>query len=101
MGDKQPALLMVSQRGSADTALSLDGKCTALARLPLSGQILDFDCAGSYAALLTGSELTIYDSALVEKALLSETQSARHVSLRADGAAALAHHQQCWLFIPE
>jgi hypothetical protein len=89
------------ETGSADTAISLDSKCTPLARLPLSGQILDFDCAGAYAALLTGSELTIYDTALVEKSLLSDTQSARHISLRADGAAALAHHQQCWLYIPE
>ena len=101
-GDGFALLLMSSyETGSADTAISLDSKCTPLARLPLSGQILDFDCAGSYAALLTGSELTIYDTALVEKSLLSDTQSARHISLRADGAAALAHHQQCWLYIPE
>ena len=97
------ALLLMSsyETGSADTAITLDGSCTALARLPLSGQILDFDCAGAYAALLTGSELTIYDPSLVERALLSDSQGARHVSLRADGAAALAHHQKCWLFIPE
>ena len=86
----------------ADVVCSVENSsCAISARLPLSGQILDFDCAGTYAALLTGSELTIYDPMLVEKSLLSDTQSARYVSLRADGAAALAHHQQCWLYIPE
>ena len=101
-GDGFALLLMSSyETGSADTALTLDKNCTVSARLPLSGQILDFDCAGTYTALLTGSELTVYDPMLVEKSLLSDTQSARYVSLRADGAAALAHHQQCWLYIPE
>ena len=97
------ALLLLSsyETGSADTALTLDGSCAQLGRMSLSGQILDYDCSGSYAAVLSGSELAIYTPSLVERSLLTDTQGARHVSLRGDGAAALAHHQQCWLYIPD
>lgn len=97
------ALLLLSsyETGSADTALTLDGQCAVLAHTALSGQILDFDCAGGYAAILTGSELTIYDRQFVPYARLDDTQGARYAALRDDGSAALAHHQQCWLYIPE
>jgi len=87
--------------GNADEAITLDAQCAQLARLDLSGQVLDFDCAGTYAALLTGSELTIYDRMFAPYAHLTDTQSARHVGLRLDGTAALASRQQCWLYIPE
>ena len=97
------ALLLLSsyETGNADTALTLDDQCTALGRMNLSGQILDFDCSGGYTALLTGSELTIYDQLFAPYSLLEDTQSARYVALRGDGSAALAHHQQCWLYIPD
>lgn len=97
------ALLLTSsyETGNADTAVTLDDQCAVLARMPLSGQVLDHDCAGTYAAILTGSELTIYDRMLAPYAVLEDTQSARYAALRDDGSAALAHHQQCWLYIPE
>lgn len=97
------ALLLFSgySTGNADEAVTLDSQCTQLARLDLSGQILDFDCAGTYAALLTGSELTIYDRMLAPYAHLGDAQSARYVGLRDDGSAALANRQQCWLYVPE
>ena len=100
-GDGFAMLLLSSyETGNADTALTLNGQCTEQGRVNLSGQILDFDCAGSYTALLTGSELTIYDQRFGTYSLLDDTQSARYVALRDDGSAALAHHQQCWLYIP-
>ena len=63
--------------------------------------ILVGSCDGGYTALLTGSELTIYDQLFAPYSLLEDTQSARYVALRGDGSAALAHHQQCWLYIPD
>ena len=85
----------------AGEAFTLDSRCAQLARMELSGQILDFDCTGGYAALLTGSQLTIYDRLLTPYARLEDTQEARYVGLRSDGTAALASRQQCWLYLPE
>lgn len=100
-GEGFAALLLSSySTGNADELLTLDAQCTPLASSPLSGQILDLDCAGGYTALLTGSQLTIYDRTLLPYATLTDTQSARCVGLRRDGSAALASYQQCWLYIP-
>lgn len=97
------ALLLLSgyETGNADEAVTLDGSCAQLAQMSLSGQVLDFDCAGSYAALLTGSELTVYDRTLSTRSRLDDTQGARYTALRRDGSAALADQQSCWLYIPD
>lgn len=87
--------------GNADEVVTLDDKCAQLSRANLSGQILDFDCAGPYAALLFGSEMTVYDRMLAPVNHLDDTQSARYIALRSDGVAALASRQQCWLHVPE
>lgn len=101
-GDGFAMLLFSSySTGNADEVLTLDTQCAQLARLELSGQVLDFDCAGTYAALLSGSELTVYDRMLAVCSQLEDPQSARYVGLRNDGSAALASHQQCWLYIPD
>lgn len=101
-GDGFALLLMSSyETGSADEAVTLDENCARLARMTLSGQILDFDCAGTYAAILTGGDLTVYDRMLATCSRLDDTQGARYTALRQDGCAALADHQQCWFYIPE
>ena len=101
-GDGFAMLLFSSYAsGNADEAITLDPQCAQLARLDLSGQVLDFDCAGTYAALLTGSELVIYDRMFAPYATLADTQDARYLGLRMDGSAALASRQQCWLYVPE
>jgi len=101
-GDGFAMLLFSSYAsGNAGEVFTLDPRCTQLARMELSGQILDFDCTGNYAALLTGSQLTIYDRLLAPCARLEDTQEARYVGLRSDGTAALASRQQCWLYLPE
>ena len=87
--------------GNADEVVMLDDKCAQLSRLTLSGQVLDFDCAGPYAALLSGSEMTVYDRMLAPVSHLEDTQDARYLALRADGVAALASRQLCWLYVPE
>jgi hypothetical protein len=87
--------------GNADEVVMLDNKCAQLSRMTLSGQVLDFDCAGPYAALLSGSEMTVYDRMLAPVSHLEDTQEARYLALRADGVAALASRQLCWLYVPE
>ena len=94
-------LLSSYSTGNADELVMLDDRCSQLSRMDLSGQILDFDCAGPYAALLLGSEMTVYDRMLAPVSHLEDTQSARHIALRADGVAALASRQLCWLYVPD
>ena len=101
-GDGFGMLLLSSYAtGNADEVVMLDDRCSQLSRTELVGQVLDFDCAGPYAALLFGSEMTVYDRMLSPLAHLADTQSARSIALRSDGVAALASRQQCWLYIPE
>ena len=100
-GDGFALLLLGSYRaGSASQAVTVDESGQVVAQLPLSGQILDFDSAGSYCALLSGSTLTIYTSDFREYAVLDSTQGARYMKLSSNGSALLADSQQAWLYIP-
>ena len=65
-----------------------------------SSQLLDFDCAGGYCALLTASRTDIYDSQLRPYASLEHMQGTRYLSLSSDGSAILSTGQQARLFIP-
>lgn len=87
--------------GSAEQAQVIGPEGTVQATLELSGQVLDFDSAGSYCALLTGSTLTIYTAGgLEEYARLDATQGARYAALSSDGSVLLADEQQAWMYIP-
>ena len=91
----------VAEAGSAEQALVIGPDGTVQATLELSGQVLDFDSAGSYCALLTGSTLTIYTAGgLEEYARLDATQGARYAALSSDGSVLLADEQQAWMYIP-
>lgn len=100
-GDGFALLLLGGYRaGSANQALTINQEGEVIAQQTLSGQILDFDSAGNYCALLTGSELTIYTSDFREYAVLDSTQGARYTQLSSNGSALLADSQQAWLYIP-
>ncbi len=100
-GDGFALLLLGRYRaGSATQALTIDSSGQVMADLDLSGQVLDFDCAGNYCALLTGSQLAVYTPEFREYALLESTQGARYTALSSNGSALLADSQQAWLFIP-
>lgn len=96
------ALLLTGRyrAGSANQALILMPDGTVGASLSLSGQVLDYDCAGTYCGLLTGSSLTIYNRELTPYATLADTQSARYTALASNGSALLADAQKAWLYIP-
>lgn len=100
-GDGFALLLLGRYRaGSATQALTVDPDGSIRAALDLSGQVLSFDCSGSYCSLLTGGGLTIYTPSLSPYAALESTQGARYTALAADGSALLADAQQAWLYIP-
>lgn len=100
-GDGFALLLLGSYRaGSANQAVTINNKGEVIADLTLSGQVLDFDGAGNYCALLSGSALTIYTSDFREYAVLDSTQGARYTALSSNGSAMLADSQQAWLYIP-
>ena len=100
-GDGFALLLLGSYRaGSASQAVTVDGEGQALAQISLTGQVLDFDAAGRYCSLLSGSQLSVCTSELADYALLDSTQGARYTALSPNGSALLADSQRAWLFIP-
>ena len=100
-GDGFALLLLGRYRaGSADEALVLSPEAEVLQTLPVQGQVLSFDAAGSYLCLLAGGELTIYTKDLEHYRTLEDVQGARYVALAENGSAMLADRQQAWLYIP-
>lgn len=100
-GDGFALVLLGGYRaGSANQAVTINQAGEVIAQQTLSGQVLDFDSAGNYCALLSGSELTIYTSGFREYAVLDSTQGARYTELSSNGSALLADSQQAWLYIP-
>lgn len=97
------ALLLVGRyrSGSATQALIVDGSAQVIHSLALTGQVLDYAAAGPYCALLSGSNLSLYNEDLEYFAGLENTQAARKVALTPNGSAVLANDQQAWLYIPQ
>ena len=86
--------------GGATQALRIDGSAQVAQSIPLTGQVLDYSAAGSFSALLTGGQLSVYDGSLEYCAGVENSQGARHVALSANGSAVLANDQRAWLYIP-
>lgn len=102
LGGNGFALLLVGQyrSGGATQALRIDSSAQVTHSLPLTGQVLDYAAAGDSFALLTGSQLSIYNAELELYAGVENTRAARKVALAANGSALLANDQQAWLYIP-
>ena len=99
-GDGFALLLLGRYRtGNADTAVTIDKTAQKLASLPLSKQVLDFDCNAGYCSLLTGSDFSIYNPLFEPHTSLENTQGARYTALDQSGNALLANSQQAWLYI--
>ena len=96
------ALLLLGRyrAGASNQAITLGPDATIQGDLALSSQILSFDSAGSYCALLSGSRLDLYDPSLSLIHSLDATQAARYTALAEDGSTLLADAQQAWLYIP-
>lgn len=96
------ALLLVGRyrSGGAAQALRIDSSAQVIQSIPLSGQVLDYAAAGGFCALLSGSQLSIYNIEQELSAGVENTRAARKVALSANGSAVLANGQQAWLYIP-
>lgn len=100
-GDGFALLLLGRYRaGSADQALTISPDGSVLASLELNTSVLDYDSAGSYCSILTGSQLQIYTSYLEPYTALDATLGARYTALAENGSSLLADTQQAWLYIP-
>ena len=100
-GDGFAFLLMGRYRsGSADQALLVDSSAQVVQSIALTGQVLDYAAAGEYCALLTGSQLSVYNTSLEFVAGVENSRAARRVDLNTNGSALLANDQQAWLYIP-
>ena len=100
-GDGFAALLLSRYRsGSALRLVTFDGAGEVLGTLDERREILDVSAAGKYVAVLYSDSLTIYTAELTEYQTLSDTEFARHVSMRADGTALLLGTSRAWLYRP-
>ena len=100
-GDGFAFLLMGRYRsGSADQALLVDSSAQVVQSIALTGQVLDYAAAGEYCALLTGSQLSVYNTSLEFVAGVENSRAAQRVDLNTNGSALLANDQQAWLYIP-
>ena len=100
-GDGFALLLLGRYRsGGASQVLTIGPDGQSIAASAPGGQVLDFDSAGGYCSLLTGTSLNIYNKNLEPYATLDITQGARYSALAPDGSALLANDQRAWLFIP-
>ena len=81
------ALLLTGpyREGSADRAVVVGPDGLAVQTLELTRPVLDLSAAGSYCALLTGSDLTIYTRDLTLYAALDDPQGARLTYLKVTG----------------
>ena len=86
--------------GSAGKLVTIGAEGNLIASLDTQRDVLDISAAGKYLAVLYSDELVIYTSDLAEYALLTDTQYARGVRMRADGSAVLLGSQHGWLFVP-
>lgn len=100
-GDGFAFLLMGRYRsGSADQALLVNSSAQVVQSIALTGQVLDYAAAGEYCALLTGSQLSVYNTSLEFVAGVENSRAAQRVDLNTNGSALLANDQQAWLYIP-
>ena len=100
-GDGFAFLLVGRYRsGGATQALRIDSAAQVTQSLPLTGQVLDYAAAGDTCALLTGSQLSLYNAGMEFFAGVENTQAARRVALSINGSAVLANDQLAWLYIP-
>lgn len=91
-GDGFAFLLMGRYRsGSADQALLVDSSAQVVQSIALTGQVLDYAAAGEYCALLTGSQLSVYNTSLEFVAGVENSRAARRVDLNTNGSALLAN----------
>ena len=102
LGGEDFAALFYSkyQSGTTGTLVMLyeDGTC---ADLDLNEEVLSISAKGDYLAVLTASELTVYQPDLTVYAQADNDWGAKKVIMREDGSALLVSTESANLFLPE
>ena len=92
--------LNMYKAGSRYSVVTLGADGTERGSLFIGEEILDFSAAGKYVAVLTASDLRIYDETLTLYASTDNVAAATDVIQRADGSAILISGGSGSLFIP-
>lgn len=92
--------LNMYKAGSRYSVVTLGADGTERGSLFIGEEILDFSAAGKYIAVLTASDLRIYDETLTLYASTDNVAAATDVIQRADGSAILISGGSGSLFIP-
>ena len=94
--------LLVSpyKSGSQCTLLAVDTEGNELGCCEIDNEVLSFDSAGRYTAVLCADELMIYDKEMQNVSYLSDISEAHQVLMRADGSAVLAGATMARLYLP-
>jgi hypothetical protein len=103
LGGNGFALLLFGgyRAGSADQAVSISPLGEELGGMDIQGQLLSFDAAGNYLALLAGGSLKLYTTQMELYRSLDDVQGARYVALAENASAVLADRQQAWMYVPD
>ena len=96
------ASILVSRykSGSQCTALAVDVEGNELGCCEVDGEVLSFDNAGRYTAVLCADELSIYDKEMQMVSRLPDISEAHQVLMRSDGSAILAGTTAARLYLP-
>lgn len=96
------ASILVSRykSGSQCTALAVDAEGNELGCCEVDSEVLGFDSAGRYTAVLCADHLTIYDKEMQPVSQLPDISEAHQVLMRSDGSAVLAGSTTARLYLP-
>ena len=96
------ASILVSRykTGSQCLSISVDAEGNELGCSEIDGEVLSFDSAGRYTAVLCADHLAIYDKEMQMVSQLPDISEAHQVLMRADGSAVLAGSTVARLYLP-
>lgn len=100
-GDGFAALFYSKYQGGTTGSLTVLYEDGTMASLGLTEEVLSVSARGDYLAILTSSQLTVYQSDLTVYAQADNTWGGKKVLMREDGSALLVSTESANLFLPE
>ena len=94
------ALISRYKSGSECMLLAVDSKGNELGCCDIDNEVLSFDSAGRYTAVLCADEVDIYDKEMKLVSQLRGISEAHQVLMRTDGSAVLAGTMVARLYLP-
>lgn len=100
-GDDFAAVFYSKYQGGSTGTLLLLQPDNSICSVNMNEAVLSICAAGDYLAVLTATELTIYQSDLTVYAQTENSWSARRVLMREDGTAMLVSNERASLYVPD